>query len=127
MLELQKDKRALLPDNQLLKESDMDELYLELCRKLKDSIYQVMLGRFLDTYESGYRRYQELSIEKKAEALYQMLKLFQCTPEMPNLTLIGGNAKPGPIRIGMNVTDRSSLAIVHQSVTGIYEQIERII
>src|SRR5699024_6348513 len=64
MLELQKDKRALLPDNQLLKEEDMDKLYLELCRKLQESIYRVMLGRFSDTYESGYKRYQELSREK---------------------------------------------------------------
>lgn len=127
MLELQKDKRALLPDNQLLKEEDMDKLYLELCRKLQESIYRVMLGRFSDTYESGYKRYQELSREKRAEALYQMLKLFQCTPELPNLTLIGGTGTQGAIRIGMNVTDRKSLAIIHQSVTGIYEQIERIV
>ena len=56
-----------------------------------------------------------------------MLKLFQCTPELPDLTLIGGSGKPGPIRIGMNVTDRNSLAILHQSVTGIYERIERIV
>ena len=61
------------------------------------------------------------------EALYQMLKLFQCTPELPDLTLIGGKGKPGPIRISMNVTDRCSLSIIHQSVTGIYEQIERIV
>ena len=127
MLELQKDRRALLPNDQLLKEEDMDALYLELCQKLKDSIYQVMLGRFLETYESGYGLYQKLPKEKKAEALYQMLKLFQCTPELPDLTLLGGSGKPGPIRIGMNVTDRDSLAIIHQSVTGIYEQIERII
>lgn len=127
MLELQNDKRALLLDNQLLKEEDMDKLYLELCRKLQESIYRVMLGRFSDTYESGYKRYQELSREKKAEALYQMLKLFQCTPELPNLTLIGGTGTQGAIRIGMNVTDRKSLAIIHQSVTGIYEQIERIV
>lgn len=127
MLERQKDSRALLPDNQLLKETDMDELYQELCRKLKDSIYKAMLGRFSDTYESGYKKYLELSKEEKAEALYQMVKLFQCTPELPNLTLIGGKGTPGAIRIGMNVTDRKSLAIIHQSVTGIYEQIERIV
>ena len=127
ILERQKDKRALLADNQLLKEADMDALYLELCQKLEDSIYQAMLGRFLETYRSGYDLYQKLSKEKKAEALYQMLKLFQCTPELPDLTLIGGSGKPGPIRIGMNVTDRNSLAILHQSVTGIYERIERIV
>ena len=98
-----------------------------VCQKLEDSIYQAMLGRFLETYRSGYDLYQKLSKEKKAEALYQMLKLFQCTPELPDLTLIGGSGKPGPIRIGMNVTDRNSLAILHQSVTGIYERIERIV
>ena len=127
MIELKKDRRALIPGNQLLKETDMDALYLELCRKLKESIYQVMFSRFAEVFESGYEQYQKLSKEEKAEALYQMLKLFQCTPELPDLTLIGGKGKPGPIRISMNVTDRCSLSIIHQSVTGIYEQIERIV
>lgn len=124
--ELQKDKRALLPDNKFLSETEMDGLYGALCQKLKESIYRVMLGGFIEKYEAGYEIYQRLSKEKKAEALYQMLKIFQCTPEMPDLTLIGGSKTQGAIRMGMNVTERESLSIIHQSVTGIYEQIERI-
>ena len=124
--ELQKDKRALLPDNKFLSETEMDGLYGALFQKLKESIYRVMLGGFIEKYEAGYEIYQRLSKEKKAEALYQMLKIFQCTPEMPDLTLIGGSKTQGAIRMGMNVTERESLSIIHQSVTGIYEQIERI-
>ena len=55
-----------------------------------------------------------------------MLKIFQCTPEMPDLTLIGGSKSQGAIRMGMNVTGRKSLALIHQSVTGIYERVEKI-
>ena len=45
---------------------------------------------------------------------------------MPDLSRIGGVKKPGAIQISMDVTKKEKLAIIHQSVTGIYEQIERI-
>lgn len=125
MLELQKYRQAALPGK--IKEKDLDDLYLELCSKLHDSVYQVMFGRFYDIYRSGYKIFKGLPKETKAEALYQLMKLFQCSPEMPNFSLIGGVKTPAGIRIGMNITDRDSLAVIYQSVTGIYEKIERIV
>ena len=124
--ELQYDKDAAVSDNGLLTEQDLDALYAELCEKLKGSVYQTMLGGYIEKYESGYEKYQKLTLEKKAQALWQMLKIFQCTPEMPDLTLIGGSKSQGAIRMGMNVTGRKSLALIHQSVTGIYERVEKI-
>lgn len=125
MLELQKYRQAALPGK--LKEEDLDDLYLELCSKLHDSVYQVMFGRFYNIYRSGYKIFKGLPKEMKAEALYQLMKLFQCSPEMPNLSLIGGVKTPAGIRIGMNITGRDSLAVIYQSVTGIYEKLERIV
>lgn len=126
MGELQYDKNAQISDNGLMSVEDLDELYRELYEKLKNTVYGVMLGGYIEKFESGFEKYQKMSMEKKAEALWQMLKIFQCTPEMPDLTLIGGSKSQGAIRMGMNVTDRESLAIIHQSVTGIYEHIEKI-
>ena len=85
-----------------------------------------MLHGYIEKYRSGFELYEKLSLEKRAEALWQMLKIFQCTPEMPDLTLIGGSKNQGAIRMGMDISGRESLAIIHQSVTGIYEQIEKI-
>ena len=124
--ELQYDRDAAISDNGLLTEQDLDALYTELCEKLKGSVYQTMLGGYIEKYEAGYEKYQKLTLEKKAQALWQMLKIFQCTPEMPDLTLIGGSKSQGAIRMGMNVTGRKSLALIHQSVTGIYERVEKI-
>lgn len=59
-----------------------------------------------------------MSLEYKVLYLYEILKLFQCTPEMP--------FSSGPINMNMNITDKKNLAIIHQSVTGLYEKIERI-
>lgn len=126
MRELQYDKNAVFPDNGRLAEADLDCLYAELCEKLKSTIFHVMLGGYIEKYEAGFQKYQKLSKEKKAEALFQMLKIFQCTPELPDLSLIGGSKTQGAIRISMNITERKSLAIIHQSVTGIYEKIEKI-
>ena len=107
-------------------EEKLNDLYQALCEKLKTTVYKTMLGGYIEKYGSGYKYYQKLSLEKKAEALFQMLKIFQCTPEMPDLTLIGGKKYQGAIRMGMKITDKKSLAIIHQSVTGIYERLEKI-
>lgn len=124
--ELQYDKEAMIPGNGALTEKNLDDLYGELCEKLKNTVYKVMLEGYIEKYEAGYEVYQKLTLEKKAEVLWQMLKIFQCTPEMPDLTLIGGSKTQGAIRMGMNVTDKESLAIIYQSITGIYEHIEKI-
>ena len=124
--ELQYNKTAAISNNGLLTEKDLDALYAALCEKLRGSVYRTMLKGYIEKYEAGYEKYRKLKLEKKAEVLWQMLKIFQCTPEMPDLTLIGGSKSQGAIRMGMNVTDRKSLALIHQSVTGIYERIEKI-
>lgn len=124
--ELQTNRNAKISDRNPLTEEKLDDLYQELCEKLKTTVYKTMLGGYIEKYESGYECYQKLSLEKKAEALFQMLKIFQCTPEMPDLTLIGGSRTQMALNIGFNVTDKKSLAIIHQSVTGIYEKLEKI-
>lgn len=126
MKELSYDKNARISDNGLLTQDDLDELYRVLCEKLENTVYKIMLHGYIEKYRSGFELYEKLSLEKRAEALWQMLKIFQCTPEMPDLTLIGGSKNQGAIRMGMDISGRESLAIIHQSVTGIYEQIEKI-
>ena len=45
---------------------------------------------------------------------------------LTDLSKIGGTKKYGRIRVNINVSKKEKLAIIHQSVTGLYEQIERV-
>ena len=72
-----------------------------ICRE--NTVYKIMLHGYIEKYRSGFELYEKLSLEKRAEALWQMLKIFQCTPEMPDLTLIGGSKNQGAIRMGMGI------------------------
>ena len=116
-----------------LTEKDLILLYDTFKDKLKNSIYikgEDFSNKFLRVLEimvNGEEKFLYLSDEDKAEVIYQLLKLFKCNPEMPNLLKIGGTATMGRIKKTMNITQIKTLSIVHQSVTGIYEKVERII
>lgn len=94
--------------------------------KLEDSVYKEMLGNSSNIMDKGIDKFKKLSLEEKAVQIYELISLFKCTSEMPDLSRIGGSKNTSAIRISMDVTKREKLAIIHQSVTGIYEQIERI-
>ena len=118
-------------DSQISEKSELNdyllvELYDEFCNKLNNTIYGDKLNNILKIMESGKKCFAKLSVEDKAIQIYQLLKLYQCTSEMPDLSKIGGSKNTGRISISMDVTKRKNLAIIHQSVTGLYEQIERI-
>lgn len=63
---------------------------------------------------------------KTKQKLYTITKIFKAILK-PNLLKIGGTATMGRIKKTMNITQIKTLSIVHQSVTGIYERVERII
>lgn len=122
-----KDKKdSTINENSGITDEVLLDIYCMFIDKLEDSVYKEMLGNFSNVMENGADKFKKLSTEDKAVQLYELLKLFQCTSEMPDLSMIGGTETPGAIRISMNVSERKNLAIIHQSVTGIYEKIERI-
>lgn len=107
-------------------EKDFDILYESLQKKLSETIYKEKGKTLYDVMEAGKERYLALSPEDKAIVVMEILKFFRCNAEMPSLKLIGGAEKGTPIRISEDVTERKTLAIIHQSVTGLYEVIERV-
>lgn len=123
----QKEKRGInINKNSDITDEILLDIYCMFKEKLECSIYKELLGNFKNIMEKGIDKFKELSIDEKAVQIYELLKLFECTSEMPDLSRIGGGKTTGAIRISMNVTERKNLAIIHQSVTGIYEKIERI-
>ena len=102
------------------------DIYYMFKEKLEDSVYKEMLGNFSNIMDKGIDKFKKLSLDEKVVQIYELTSLFKCTSEMPDLSRIGGSKNTSAIRISMDVTKREKLAIIHQSVTGIYEKIERI-
>ena len=122
-------KDAKINTQSVLDKQKMQELYEEFQNKIKTTIYgkDSMFQNVFNVMENGKEKFCVLTIEEEAEVLFQILKLFQCTSEMPKLEKIGGKKSMGRINRGMNITNIDNLAIIHQSVTGLYEKVERII
>ncbi len=123
----QKQKKGIsINQNSGITDEALVDIYYMLKEKLECSIYKGLPDNFKNIMEKGIDKFKELSIDEKAVQIYELLKLFECTSEMPDLSRIGGGKTSGAIRISMNVTERKHLSIIHQSVTGIFEVIERI-
>lgn len=123
----QKQKKGIsINQNSGITDEVLVDIYYMLKEKLECSIYKGLPDNFKNIMEKGIDKFKELSIDEKAVQIYELLKLFECTSEMPDLSRIGGGKTSGAIRISMNVTERKNLSIIHQSVTGIFEVIERI-
>lgn len=122
----QANPNSFINEKSSITHENLDELYKVFQDKLKNTIFGIMLGNFSEKLQGYKEKFINLTVEDKAIQLYEILKLFQCNPEMPDLSKIGGSKNSGRIRIGLNITNRSNLAIIHQSITGIYETIERI-
>lgn len=124
--DIQEKKDCKVSEKSNLNDCTLVELYDEMYNKLMGTIYNDMLKNICGVIKDGRGLFVNLTLEDKTIQIYQMLKVFQCTPEMPDLSKIGGSKNTGRIRISMNVTERRNMAIIHQSITGLYEKLERI-
>lgn len=118
--DLQDKKDIIINEKSGITDDNIIELYEELQNKLKNTIFSSSLIKAcLKNIEKQKEKFNAYSLEDKALYIYEMLKLFRCTPEKPEFS-------KSDINMGMNITSKKNLAIIHQSVTGIYEKIERI-
>lgn len=119
-------ENALVNPKSSITHESLNKLYEMFKDKLDSTIYSIEMDGFRKKLEQYQEKFMNLSIEDKAIQLYEILKLFKCNSEMPDLLKIGGTKKQSRITIGLNITKQVNLSIIHQSVTGIYETIERI-
>lgn len=112
--------------NGKIEEEMLCDMYHELIRKIREGIYKTKLNSFADIMSQGYEKFQEMSIDEKSVQIYEILKLFKCTAESANLINIGGKGRAGELAINSNITKYENMVIIYQSVTGIYERIERL-
>ena len=111
----QEEKLAALP---------LDELYDVLLAKAEHSAYQKLVAALLDLLRNGKAVFSNLSPMQKAAVLKEILELFRCASTKPNLTLINGSKITDINRFSKNISNikSKSFVIIHQSVTGLYEQ-----
>lgn len=115
---------------QLLRLTDKDEitseenlnLFDELCKKQEETIYRFRPAPQLETLKKGRDRFLSLSCEEQCILLNEVLHLLQCKPLTANLKSIGGSSLAGSIKIGKVISNCKEAKLIHQSVTGLFEQ-----
>lgn len=97
-------------------------LYDTFISKLKDSIYQYRPANPQNVLMEERKRFRELGVEEQCVVLGEILHLFQCKPITSDLTLLDAAPNAGKVQIGKKITNRSSVKMIDQSVTGIFER-----
>ena len=105
-----------------INEKALIHLYDIFLDKMENSIFNKM---FLSEWERLIKArdlFLKLSIEDKCNAIAQILKIFSCNTKWGNLELLKCKSDRGRIKKTKNLSDKDSWYIIHQSVTGFYEQ-----
>ena len=106
----------------IINEKDLIHLYDIFLDKMENGIFNKM---FLSEWERLIKArdlFLKLSIEDKCNAIAQILKIFSCNTKWGNLELLKCKSDRGRIKKTKNLSDKDSWYIIHQSVTGFYEQ-----
>ena len=118
----QKDnKNAFLTANDELTEQSLTELYDTFLYKIKNTVYRVRLSAQAKTLENGRETFVKLTNEEKCLVLSEILHMFQCQSGAANLKLINGPSSAGILVMNNNITGCKKITIIHQSVTGVFE------
>lgn len=98
------------------------EMYDELYRKQRDTIYQHRPASQLETLKKGRDIFSQLPCEKQCYVLNEIMNLMRCKPISANLKEIQGSPHAGSISINKVINKYFQCQIIHQSVTGLFEQ-----
>lgn len=109
------------------KDGVSDEMLLELYEafqeKLSGKLYGSRMGAQIETLEKGKGKFVSLCEEDRCVVISEILHLFQCQSGAANLSLIGGPANAGTLKLNSNIDKWSNILIIHQSITGLHEQV----
>ena len=125
MLDILKNKLKLVSGKtckNAINEKALIHLYDIFLDKMENSIFNKI---FLSEWERLIKArdlFLKLSIEDKCNAIAQILKIFSCNTKWGNLELLKCKSDRGRIKKTKNLSDKDSWYIIHQSVTGFYEQ-----
>lgn len=98
------------------------KLYEVLKEKHCNTIYAKRPNPVGDKLQEYQKKFEEIDIEKQIYVLLQILKLSQLINQGADLVEIGGVKTAGVTQINKKISSNTEFKLIHQSVTGLYEQ-----
>lgn len=125
-IERNKEKKMIyaITEHQKITADENLKLYDELLNKLKNTLYNTRLSAQVSAFEKGREKFIALDLTKQCEFLYNAFNLFNTTPALADLSLIGGAKNAGVLLMSGTLGNTDKISIVHQSVTGLFEKEE---
>ena len=119
----QKDKFVLDEKHDKVNSDENIELYNSLVAKTALLRKIPSLEKFTEKAQISGGAFAGLDAVKQALILVEMLKVFKCNGESADLSPVMKNAnQAGTISIAMNITNQSSIYLINQSITGLYQE-----
>lgn len=119
------DKKSLLgltKTEGITKEENI-KLYMELCRKQKNTIYKYRPNNQYDNLMQMQKKFEDISCEEQCIVLNEILWFLRCKPQTKaDLTLLGGKKNSGCITANRTISNFDTVLLKNQSVTGLFEQ-----
>lgn len=98
-------------------------LYDEICHKLRDTIYKYRPANPCSTLLNKREKFINLTVENQCMVLNEILHLLQCKPgSVANLLLLDAAKGAGKIQLNNVISKANQAILIHQSVTGLFEQ-----
>ncbi|MDD6021331.1 MAG: type II CRISPR RNA-guided endonuclease Cas9 [Oscillospiraceae bacterium] len=98
-------------------------LYSALIEKLENTIFNVKFAEVLRIMKNGQSKFEKLSLHDQCYVLMQILNIIHANVSTGDLRLIGGSGKSGTTLISNRLQPKyKSFKLIHQSVTGLFEQ-----
>ena len=92
-----------------------------LVEKFETKVYSTLLENVKKQVVDKREVFAELNLAEQCKTLMEILKAFNCNAKNPNLTSIGGTSGVKPKARTMSLEKCSSVHLINQSVTGLYE------
>lgn len=96
------------------------KIYDVLLDKHRDTIYSRRPSQQITTMVQGREKFIELSVEKQAMAILNILVLFKCVFATTDLKLIGGSGQAGMVTKNKVISSCKKATITYQSHTGLF-------
>jgi len=100
------------------------ELFYVLKEKLKMQPFREIRSKITKILINKQNEFEQLTMLNQCIILIQLLNLFSTTKDSSDLRIIGEEQRAGRIRITKNLQEKkySSILLIHQSVTGVFEK-----
>ncbi len=98
-----------------------EDLYGFFLKKLQAPVYHALLGSLESDIEKSRDIFATKSLLEQCQILLEILKAFLVTVDRLSLKELCGKGEAGQITINKKITGKSSVYLIHQSPTGLYE------